>query len=83
MSGHAPALKPLPPASGKAYDSFVSNEAGAFAMEHQSHISDKSDLSPVARIIAAIAVLAIVCGSGVYLVYGSGLWNPQVQHNSP
>jgi hypothetical protein len=52
-------------------------------MEHQEHISEKSDISPFARIIAAIAILAVLAGGGAYLVYGSGLWNPQVQHSSP
>jgi len=52
-------------------------------MEHQSHISDKSDISPLARIIAAIVVLAVIFAGGAYIVYGSGLWNPQVQHQSP
>jgi hypothetical protein len=52
-------------------------------MEHQTHISEKSDISPVARIVAAIAILAVICAGGAYLVYGSGLWNPQVQHTSP
>jgi hypothetical protein len=52
-------------------------------MEHQSHISDKSDISPVARILTVAAILAVLCGGGVYFVYGSGLWNPQVQHTSP
>lgn len=52
-------------------------------MEHQAHISDKSDLSPVARIIVVLAVVAAVCASGVYVVYGSGLWSPQVEHQAP
>ena len=52
-------------------------------MEHQTHISDKSDLSPTAKLIAAIAILAAICAGGAYLVYGSGLWNPQVQHTGP
>lgn len=51
-------------------------------MEHQTHISDKSDISPLARILAFIGVLAVICAGGAYLVYDSGLWNPQVQHSS-
>jgi hypothetical protein len=49
-------------------------------MEHQEHISDKSDMSPVTRILALVGILAIIAAGGAYLVYGSGLWNPQVQH---
>lgn len=52
-------------------------------MEHQTHISEKSDLSPLARVIAIIGVLALICAGGAYVVYGSGLWNPQVQHTGP
>lgn len=52
-------------------------------MEHQEHISDKSDLSPFARIIAAVGILVVICAGGAYLVYGSGLWNPQVHHEGP
>ena len=52
-------------------------------MEHQTHISDKSDLSPMAKLIAAIGILAMILAGGAYLVYGSGLWNPQVQHSWP
>ena len=52
-------------------------------MEHQAHISDKSELSPVARVIVALAVIAAICAGGVYIVYESGLWSPQVQHEAP
>lgn len=51
-------------------------------MEHEPHISEKADISPFARIITIIGILAIICAGGAYLVYGSGLWNPQVQHSS-
>jgi hypothetical protein len=52
-------------------------------MEHQSHISDKPDISPVAKIVAAVVVLAVILAGTAYIVYGSGLWNPQVQRDSP
>jgi hypothetical protein len=52
-------------------------------MEHQTHISEKPDISPVARIVAAVAILVVICGGGAYLIYDSGLWNPQVQHTNP
>jgi hypothetical protein len=52
-------------------------------MEHEAHISDKSDISPVGRIVVALAVVAALLAGGLYLVYGSGLWSPQVQHQSP
>lgn len=52
-------------------------------MEHQAHISDKSDISPVTRIIIALVVVAGIAATGVYVVYESGLWSPQVQHEAP
>jgi len=50
-------------------------------MEHESHISEKSDLSVSARVIAFLVMLAVVLGVGGYFVYGSGLWNPQTHHS--
>ena len=52
-------------------------------MEHQDHISDKPDVSPVVRILTIVAILAVLCGGAAYFVYGSGLWNPQVQSSIP
>lgn len=52
-------------------------------MEHLEHISEKSDLSPRAKLIAAIGILVMIAAGGTYLIYGSGLWNPQVQHTVP
>jgi len=52
-------------------------------MEHQAHISDKSDISPLARIVVALVVVAGIAASAVYIVYESGLWSPQVHHEAP
>ena len=52
-------------------------------MEHEPHISEKSDLSASARLLTILAILAVIVGTGAYVVYGSGLWNPQTHHASP
>lgn len=52
-------------------------------MDHPVHISDKPDVSPLVRIATIVAILAMIGAGGAYLVYGSGLWNPAVQHTAP
>ena len=47
-------------------------------MQRQKHIDELPDENRVARIVAAFVVAAIVAGGTGFLMYGSGLWQPQV-----
>ncbi len=49
-------------------------------MERQQHIDELPNDNAPAKIIAALVVAAMVAGGTAYFVYGSGLWQPQVQH---
>lgn len=52
-------------------------------MEHEAHLSEDVDRGGMtAKIVALAAILAIFVGIGVYMVYGSGMWNPPVTHSA-
>lgn len=52
-------------------------------MQHEAHLSDHSEVGVGARIFAAIIVVAAILGIGTYVVYGSGMWAPVAQHETP
>jgi hypothetical protein len=46
-------------------------------MEHEVHLNEDVDRGGMAfKIVALVVILAIFVGIGVYMVYGSGMWNP-------
>jgi hypothetical protein len=46
-------------------------------MEHEAHLSEDVDRGGMAtKLIALAVIVALIIGTGVYLVYGSGMWNP-------
>ncbi|MGH6828007.1 MAG: hypothetical protein ACREFW_03750 [Rhizomicrobium sp.] len=51
-------------------------------MQHQAHLSEKDEPNGRARIVAILVVIAAIVAIGGYVVYGSGMWNPQVQQTS-
>ena len=51
-------------------------------MQHQTYIDDKADSDIKTKIIAVLLVVAAIAAIGVYVVYGSGMWNPPVQHTT-
>ena len=67
---------PLTSVVKKVYAYKVFAMARSFFMEHEAHISEKSDISWGGRIVVALVVVAALIAGGAYLVYGSGLWSP-------
>lgn len=51
-------------------------------MQHQAHISEKDEQNFTTKIVAIIVVVAAIAAIGGYVVYGTGMWNPQVQQTS-
>ncbi|HEV7960686.1 MAG TPA: hypothetical protein VGP01_06610 [Rhizomicrobium sp.] len=51
-------------------------------MQHQTYIDDKADSNFKTKIIAILLVVAAIAAIGWYVVYGSGMWNPPVQHTA-
>jgi hypothetical protein len=49
-------------------------------MEKQPHVSELPQENRLAKLIAVILVAAIVAGGTAFVVYYSGLWQPQAQH---
>ena len=49
-------------------------------MERQPHITDLPEDNRRAKIVAILIVIAMVLGGTAYFVYGTGLWQPRVQH---
>jgi hypothetical protein len=49
-------------------------------MEKQPHVSDLPEENRLGKIIAIVLVAAIVAGGTAFVVYYSGLWQPQIQH---
>jgi hypothetical protein len=46
-------------------------------MMHPTHIEETSDFGAATKVAAILIVLALLCGVGAYVVYGSGMWAPQ------
>ena len=44
-------------------------------MQHESHISE-ANTGALPKIIAAAVIVLGLCAVGLYVVYGSGMWNP-------
>lgn len=51
-------------------------------MQHPTHIDVHEQTGAAPRIAAIIVIVAALCAIGGYVVYGSGLWHPQQQHDS-
>lgn len=49
-------------------------------MQHETHISDHSEVGMGARLFAAAMIVIALCAIGAYVVYGSGMWAPVAQH---
>lgn len=52
-------------------------------MQHEAHLSDRSETGAGARIFAALVVVLAFLAIGTYVVYGSGMWAPVAQHQAP
>jgi hypothetical protein len=50
-------------------------------MQHESHIAE-ANVGALPRLIAVAVLIVGLLAVGVYVVYGSGMWNPPVAHST-